>query len=152
MPTDTTSTNSWPLPTFRFEVDFNDQLKGVPFQEITGLDSEPQVIEYRHPESPLFPAVNMPGITKCRNITFKRGSFENNDIMWNWMNQVKMNMIVTYSIIVRLLDESGHTTMQWTLINAWPTKITSTDLKSDGNEVAVDTVEVACEGIMITNG
>ena len=43
-------------------------------------------------------------------------------------------------------------TMSWTLSNAWPTKITGTDLKSDANEVAVETIELAHEGLTIANG
>jgi len=35
--------------------------------------------------------------------------------------------------------------------NAWPTKISGTDLKSDGNEVAIDTIEIAHEGLTIDN-
>ncbi len=41
--------------------------------------------------------------------------------------------------------------MTWTLTNAWPIKVTSTDLKSDGNEVAVETIELAHEGLTISN-
>ena len=41
--------------------------------------------------------------------------------------------------------------MVWTLTNAWPTKITATDLKSEGNEVAVETLELAHEGLKIEN-
>jgi phage tail-like protein len=54
-------------------------------------------------------------------------------------------------VLIKLLDEAGKTTMQWQLNNAWPTKITCTDLKSDGNEVAVDTLEIAHEQLIITN-
>jgi phage tail-like protein len=54
--------------------------------------------------------------------------------------------------LIKLLDEGGNVTMQWQLDNAWPTKITSTDLKSDGNEVAVDSIEIAHEQLTITNG
>jgi len=49
------------------------------------------------------------------------------------------------------LDESGKNTMVWTLNNAWPTKVTGTDMKSDGNEVAVETIEIAHEGLKIEN-
>ena len=42
--------------------------------------------------------------------------------------------------------------MTWTLTNAWPTKITATDLKSDANEVAIETLELAHEGLTIANG
>ena len=49
------------------------------------------------------------------------------------------------------MDETGAGTMVWTLANAWPTKITGTDLKSDGNEVAIETIEIVHEGITIEN-
>ena len=47
--------------------------------------------------------------------------------------------------------EAGAPTMVWTLANAWPTKITGTDLKSDGNEAAIETIEISHEGITIGN-
>jgi len=53
-------------------------------------------------------------------------------------------------VIVNLLDESGAVAMTWTLNNAFPTKITGTDLKSDGNEVAVESVELAYETLVIS--
>jgi phage tail-like protein len=70
---------------------------------------------------------------------------------WNWMSQIKMNTIKRRTVIIRLLNENGKVTMQWNLANAWPTKISSTDLKSDGNEVAVDTIEIAYESLTISN-
>ena len=41
--------------------------------------------------------------------------------------------------------------MVWKLLNAWPTKVTGTDLKSTGNEVSVETIEIAHEGLTIEN-
>jgi phage tail-like protein len=143
---------TWPLPKFRFEVDLGSQLKAVAFQEVSGMDVENQIIEYRKSNSPLFSTVKMPGITKYGNITMKRGVFLNDNTFWNWHNEIKMNIIKRRTVIIKLLDEAGKVTMQWQLLNAWPTKISSTDLKSDGNEVAVDTIEIAHEGLIITNG
>ena len=143
---------TWPLPKFRFEVDLGTQLKGVAFQEVSGMDVENQIIEYRKSNSPLFSTVKMPGITKYGNITMKRGVFVNDNTFWNWHNEIKMNIIKRRTVIIKLLDEGGKVTMQWQLLNTWPTKITSTDLKSDGNEVAVDTIEIAHEQLIITNG
>jgi phage tail-like protein len=48
-----------------------------------------------------------------------------------------------------LLDEAGAPTMTWKVLNAWPTKITATDIKSDGKEAAIETIEIAHEGITI---
>ena len=108
----------WPLPKFYFQVQIAGQ--EVAFQEVSGLDIEAQVIEYRHGNSKEF-------------------------------STIKMNTIERKEVVISLLDQEGSPTMVWTLKNAWPTKITGTDLKSDGNEVAVETLEVAHEGITIDN-
>lgn len=137
----------WPLPKFRFEVDFGNDLKNIAFQEVSGMDVESQIIEYRNSNSSLFSPQKMPGIKKYGNITMKRGLFVNDNSFWNWHQQISMNTIKRYTVVVNLLDESGHITMQWHLQNAWPVKITAADLKSDGNELAIDAIEVAHEGI-----
>jgi phage tail-like protein len=143
---------TWPMPKFRFEVDLGTELKGVGFQEVSGMDVENQVIEYRKSNSPLFSTEKMPGLVKYGNVTMKRGIFVNDNIFWDWHAEIKMNLIKRRTVLIKLLDESGNVTMQWQLDNAWPTKISSTDLKSDGNEVAIDTLEIAHEQLTITNG
>lgn len=141
----------WPLPKFRFAVDLGGNLKNIAFQEVSGLDAETQIIEYRHGNDPKFSTVKMPGIAKYGNVTLKRGVFVNDNAFWNWHSKITMNTIKRRTVTIRLLDEAGKTTMSWTLTNAWPTKITSTDLKSDGNEVAIDTIELAHEKLTISN-
>ncbi|MCX7195763.1 MAG: phage tail protein, partial [Proteobacteria bacterium] len=71
---------------------------------------------------------------------------------WLWFNEIKMNTIKRVPITISLLDEAGAPTMVWTLANAWPTKITGTDLKAEGNEVAVESIEIVHEGLTIANG
>ncbi|WP_229634208.1 phage tail protein [Duganella qianjiadongensis] len=140
------------MPKFRFEVDFGTQLTKISFQEVSGMDQEVQVIEYRHSNNVLFSTIRMPGIAKYGNVTMKRGIFVNNNKFWKWMDEMKMNTISRCTVLIKLLDEGGRVSMQWQLNNAWPTKIMGTDLKSDGNEVAVDTIEIAYEQLIITNG
>jgi phage tail-like protein len=48
-----------------------------------------------------------------------------------------------------LLDEEHAPVMTWKLINAWPKKISSPDMKSDSSEVAIETMEIAHEGVSI---
>lgn len=143
---------TWPLPKFYFEVDLGTELKKVAFQEVSGMDVEIQIIEYRASNSKLFSTEKMPGIKKYGNITMKRGIFVNDNSFWKWYEEIKMNIIKRRTVMIKLFDEDGKVTMQWQLNNAWPTKISSTDLKSDGNEVAVDTLEIAHEQLVITNG
>ena len=92
----------------------------------------------------------MPGLKKYGNVTMKKGVFKSDNKFWDWFNQIKMNTIKRVPVTISLLDESGSPTMVWTLTNAFPTKITGTDLKSEGNEVAVESVEVAYETLVIS--
>ena len=144
------STSIWPIPKFHFEVKWDSNV--MSFQEVSGLDVEAQPIEYRAGDSPVFSTVKMPGIKKYSNITMKKGVFKSDNKFWDWFNQIKMNTIKRIPVTISLLDESGSPTMVWTLTNAFPTKITGTDMKSDGNEVAVETIEIAHEGLTIANG
>lgn len=148
----TVQDSGWPMPKFYFTVDFGPEFPETPFQEITGLDAEQQVIEYRAGNNKEFATVKMPGIAKYGNVTLKKGIFVNNTSFWDWFNKIKMSAITREDITIKLLDEAGGVTMQWTLMNAFPVKITGTDMKSDGNEVAVETLEIAHEQLIISNG
>jgi len=142
----------WPLPKFYFKVNLGSQDSTVSFQEVSGLDTETQPIEYRHGDNKLFSTIKMPGISKSGNVTLKKGIFVNDNNFWKWYDAIKMNVIKRESVVIQLLDEKAKPTMTWTLSNAWPTKITGTDMKSDANEVAVETIELAHEGLTIANG
>ncbi|MEH6763785.1 phage tail protein [Aequorivita antarctica] len=143
---------NWPLPKFYFSVRLGSQDNTVSFQEVSGLETETQPIEYRHGDNKLFSTIKMPGITKTGNVTLKRGIFVNDNNFWRWFDAVKMNTITKETVTIQLLDETGSPTMTWTLTNAWPTKITGTDMKADANEVAVETLELSHEGLTIKNG
>lgn len=144
-----TQDNVWPLPKFYFSVDFGDGLT-APFQEVSGLETETQVIEYRAGNSPIFSTIKMPGLAKVGNVTMRKGIFTQESALWTWFSQVSMNTIQRRTVVVSLLDETGAPKMVWTLNNAWPTKLTGTDLKSEGNEVAVESIEIAFETMVIS--
>ncbi len=144
------SAATWPVPKFYFTVKF-DNNEAVAFQEVSGLETETQIIEYRAGNSKLFSTVKMPGIKKFGNVTLKKGIFTKDNKFWDWYNQIKMNTIKRCTVVISLLDETGNPTMVWTLVNAWPTKITGTDLEANGNEVAVESIEIVHEGLTIAN-
>ncbi|MEJ7679301.1 MAG: phage tail protein [Segetibacter sp.] len=48
-----------------------------------------------------------------------------------------------------LLDEKHEPVFAWKVKNAWPVKMQSADLKSDANEVAIETLELAHEGVSV---
>ena len=143
------SPNNWPLPKFHFKVEWDKEV--MSFQEVSGLDVQSEEIKYRKGDSPVFSPVKMPGLKKYGNVTMKKGIFKSDNKFWDWINQIKMNTITRKSITISLLDEAGAATMVWTLANAWPTKITGTDMKAEGNEVAVESIEIVHEGLKIAN-
>ncbi|MGY4829213.1 phage tail protein [Sphaerotilaceae bacterium SBD11-9] len=141
------STAVWPVPKFRFSVKWDSAV--MSFQEVSGLDVEAQPLEYRAGDSPAYSVLKMPGMKKYSDITMKKGVFKGDNKFWDWFNEIKMNVIKRKSVTISLLDEGDGTIMVWTLANAWPTKITGTDLKAQGNEVAIETIVIAHEGLTI---
>ncbi|MGV8835098.1 phage tail protein [Cellvibrio sp.] len=146
----TQSANIWPLPKFHFEVKWDSNV--MSFQEVSGLDIQSEEIKYRAGDSKQFSVIKMPGMKKFGNVTMKKGVFKGDNKFWDWLNQIKLNTIKRVPVTISLLDESSAPTMVWTLTNAWPTKISSTDLKAEGNEVAIESIEIVHEGLTIANG
>jgi len=141
------SNSSWPLVKFQFSVKIGD--KEAFFQEVTGLSAEVQQIEYRQGNSKEFSTIKMPGIKKFGNVTLKKGIFQDDKGFWDLYKQVTTNTFERKTITITLLDENNEVAMSWTLANAFPAKITVTDMKSDVNEAAVETMELAHEGLTL---
>jgi len=138
----------WPLPKFYFSVQLGDD-QSASFQEVSGLESETRPIEYRHGNSPVFYPIKMPGLGRVGNVTLRKGIFVNDAKLWNWYSEIKMNTIKRRTVVISLLDETGNPKMVWTLLNAFPVKISGPDLKSTGNEVAVEALEIAFETMSV---
>jgi phage tail-like protein len=109
-----------------------------------------QQIEYRQGNSKEFSTIKMPGIKKFGNVTLKKGIFKDDKGFWDLYKQVTMNTFERKTVTISLLDENNDVAMSWTLANAFPSKITVTDLKSDANEAAVETMELAHEGLSLS--
>lgn len=143
---------NWPLPKFYFKVFVGSQDSAVSFQEVSGLETETQIIEYRHDDSKAFSTIKMPGIAKVGNVTLKKGILTKDNSFFIWYSAINMNTIKRKTVTIQLLDEQGSPTITWTLTNAWPTKVKGTDLESETNEVAIESMELAHEGLTIANG
>lgn len=138
----------WPLPKFFFNVDLGDG-KPLGFSEVSGLESEVKSIEYRHGDSKVFSPIKMPGLRSVGNVTLKKGVFTKDSIFWTWFDEAKLNTSKRRTVIINLLNESAAPMMTWTLTNAFPVKMQGTDLKSDANEVAIESLEIAYETLAI---
>jgi phage tail-like protein len=143
------SAGTWPLVKYSFQVKWDDA--EFIFQEVAGLSAEAQVIEYRGGNSHVYSTVKMPGIQKFSNVTLKKGIFKGDKNLWDKYNLIKMNTCKRSSVVISLLDESQGVSMSWKLTNAFPVKMSVTDMKADGNEIAIESMEFAHEGLSIIN-
>lgn len=141
--------NIWPLPKFHFRVEIEGGLTAS-FQEVSGLDSEVDVVEYRHGDSPEFSTIKMPGLRKSSDVTLKKGMFTGDVEFFEWFNENNMNTILRRTVQVMLLNESGDAEIIWTLANAFPKQVQGTDLSSQSSDVAVETLVLTHEGLEIT--
>jgi phage tail-like protein len=142
---------NYPLPKFHFQLEWGGTRIG--FTEVAGLDFETTPIEYREGSSPVYHKTKQPGMTKYTDITLKRGTFQGD---FEYFEQRKKTFMFQEGkekfrrdVNIKLLNEEHKPIITWALVKAWPSKIQSTDLKADGNEVAIETMTLVHEGLSI---
>lgn len=140
----------YPLPVFHFQVQWGG--KNLGFAEVSGLNLETQMIEYRDGLSPIYSSIKMPGIPKYGNITLKRGILPADNDFYKWLNTTKLNTVERRDLTISLLNENHEPVMTWKATKAFPVKVEGPGLKATGNEVAIESVEIAHEGLTIENG
>jgi phage tail-like protein len=140
---------NYPLPVFHFKVEWGGQ--NVGFSEASGLTQEVQLIEYRDGNSPDYSTIKMPGLHKYNNITLKRGIMKGDNDFFKWLNTVKLNTIERRNLTISLLNEEHEAVMVWKAVNAFPVKVEGPGLKASGNEVAIESIELAHEGLTLQN-
>jgi phage tail-like protein len=135
-----------PYKNFRFLVQVDGIIQGG-FSEVTIPDSSQAPIEYR--EGNEIPTVRkLPGLIKYANVSLKRGTTDSLEF-YSWRKLVedgKMKKAMK-SMAVIVLDDEGKEKARWEFTNAWPTKYDSSDLKATGNEILIETLEIAHEGM-----
>ncbi|WP_020535954.1 phage tail protein [Lewinella cohaerens] len=140
---------NYPLPKFSFLIEWGEARLG--FTEVTGLERSVEVIEYREGSSKSYSKLKMPGMEALSNVTLKRGTFEGDISFYSWFNTVQMNTVERRDVIVKLLNEENEPTMVWRLANCFAVKYQASELKADGNEVAIETLEIAHEGLSMVS-
>ena len=120
------------------------------FREVTIPDSQQDPIEYREGNEP--PTVRkQPGLVKYGNVILKWGITDSLDL-YNWRKEVEDGKTkgARKNIAIVLLNEEGQPALRWELSQAWPTKYSAPSLNATANEVAIESLEIAHEGIKRT--
>lgn len=156
--TDSKNNDLWPVAKFFFLVSFKgkDFQGDIRFKEVSGLDQETDVIEYRHGDTPSFSTIKKPGLVKNTNVTCKKGVMYNDDLSVEFLIAITQDKKYyakadeRLTVTIKLQDEQGAPIMSWELYRAYLTNISGTDLKSDANEIAIEILELAHEGLTTT--
>lgn len=119
-------------------------VQGV-FQEISGLGSENEVVEIREGGQNVIRKV--PGVLKWGDVTLKRG-ISGDASLWQWRRMVESGNFADARAngTIALMDR-GSVIATWHLTNAWPAKISGPTLDGKGNDVAVEVIVIAHEGM-----
>ncbi len=141
---------TYPIPKFHFRVEWGGT--NIGFSEVSGLNIENKIIEYRDGVSPEYSKIKMPGMREYSNVTMKRGVFKGDNEFFKWLNTISLNTVERRDLTISLLNEKHEPVVIWKVHNAFPIKVQSTDLKADGSEVAVEQIDLAHEGLTIENG
>jgi phage tail-like protein len=136
-----------PLRNFRFRVEI-DGLQAAAFSEVLIGATTTEAIDYREGNERVNHVRKLPGLHKFGNVTLKRGVTTSMEL-FNWHKQILVgdtaNARRNVSIIV--LDESGQDQARFHVSDAWPAKYDVSDLNAKGNEVLIELLELANEGI-----
>jgi phage tail-like protein len=133
-----------PLRNFRFRVEI-DGIQQAGFSEVTGFDATVEAIDYREGADPTN-VRKLPGLTKYGNVTLKWGVTDSK-ALHDWHRQIVDGDIQRKNIAIVVLNEAGADVGRWEIVQAWPTKYDPMDLNAKGNDVSIETMEIAHEGV-----
>lgn len=134
----------YPHGKFRYKVEI-DGLDAGGFSEVSGFDASIDVIEYREGDMVQTP-MKIPGLKKYGNITLKQG-LADSMVLYEWLTAGVNGAVDRKTITITLLDEEEAPAASWQVINAWPTKYTAPDFNATSSEIAIETLEIAHEGM-----
>lgn len=134
--------NPYRVYNFRIELDGIDR---GGFRECSGLDASQDPIEYREGTDSLTPR-KLPGMNKYSNISLKWGMTDDAQL-WDWRKQAIDGKVERKNGSIVLLNDAGEEKLRWNFIAGWPTKWTGPSFNATGTEVAIETLEIAHEGL-----
>lgn len=138
-----------PLRNFRYRLEI-ESITQAGFSEVMIAETMIDVVEYREGTHP--PHVQKhSGLTKYGNITLKLGvSLAANALeLFKWHADVSAGGIKDKrkKVVIVVLDEAGGDAARFVVSEAWPVKYDPSDLNAKGNEVFIELLELANEGI-----
>jgi phage tail-like protein len=132
------------------------EIDGIPvtsFMECVLPVASIDVVEYREGADSVNNVHRLPGLVRYGNLVLKRGlaNSPNSMALWDWFSTFVKGTGKTKQMTVTLLDGGKVPVIKWGFTNAWPVKYESPVLNGKTSAVAIETIEVAVEGVTVTN-
>jgi phage tail-like protein len=134
-----------PYSSFNFLVDIGGAVAG--FSECSGLTTETDPIEYRNGNEDIT-VRKLPGLKKFTNIVLKRGYTDATEL-WEWRKTVLDGRTERRAGTITLLNEAREPALRWEFREGWPSKWEGPALNAKNNEVAIESLEIAHEGLRL---
>ena len=138
-----------PYRNFRFKVEI-DGISIASFSDATIPDSTTDSVDYREGTDLPYQR-KLSGLTKYGTLSLKKGLTDSMDL-YNWRKLVEDSGAINArkSISLILVDEEGNDKSRWDILEAWPTKYSSSGFEAKGNAVMIETFELTLEKITRT--
>lgn len=116
------------------------------FRECSGLDSTQDPIQYREGTDPLTQR-KLPGLNTYSNISLKWGITDDAEF-WDWRMKSMEGKVERKNGSIVLMNDAGEEKLRWNFTAGWPTKWTGPSLNATGNDVAIESLDIAHEGLL----
>jgi phage tail-like protein len=135
-----------PYGAFNFEVNLDGITAG--FSDVSGLNTELTIAEYRNGNEKVNYVHKVAGLHKAGDVTLKRGIISSDDL-WAWLNAARVIGPEAKRVAqVVLLSESGEPVQRWTLHGCLPMKYTGPTLAAKGGgDVALEELVLSVEAV-----
>ena len=136
-----------PYAQFNFVLEING-LDVAGFTEVSGINSESDIIEYRE-GSDASTVRKLPALRKVGNITLKRG-YTKDLALWEWRKSTLNGLTERKQGAIVLRDESAKNLLRWEFFEGWTSKYEGPALNATANEAAIESIEIAIERLELT--
>ncbi len=136
-----------PYAGYNFKVEW-DGIIQAGFKTCSGLEFTQDAGTYREGTDPTLGMRKLPGLITSSNITLARGIADKSEL-WDWRKLIMDGKVgqARKNISIILMDDEGNVKVQWDLRECWPSKWSGPSLDATSSEVAVETLEIAHEGV-----
>jgi phage tail-like protein len=136
-----------PFGGYNFAVEM-DGITRMGFKQASGLDSSSAASKYREGTDATLAQRQIPGLVSYSNISLQRGVTDDHSL-WDWRRGVATGELVRRDISIILRDATGAEKIRWNVRSCWPVKWTGPSLDATTDAVAIETLELAHEGIEV---